>query len=100
VDAHHRIYNVFINPSERTNYWQRPDVWADVSSAYERYLRDNPNDSQQTAYYANYADDAQQWDKLEQLIPKVRPEYYYLFGGAAEFERVAQAAKERATPPK
>lgn len=97
VDAHYRIYNVFIDPSERTNYWQRPDVWADISAAYERYLSDNPDDAQAIAYYANYADKAQQWDKLNQLAPKVSPNYYYLFGGPDEFERVAQAARERAS---
>lgn len=96
VDAHYRIYNMFIDPSERSNYWQRPDVWADVSSAYERYLHDHPDDLQQIAYYANYADDAQQWNKLNQLIPKVSPNYYSLFGGADEFQRLAQVAKERA----
>lgn len=96
VDAHYTICNDYTDASEQTNYWKQPDVWADISSAYERYLQDYPNDSSRIAYYARYAYYAQQWDKLNQLIPKVTPDYYDIFGGTDEFERVAEVAKERA----
>ncbi|HTR43940.1 MAG TPA: hypothetical protein VMH87_20195 [Pseudomonadales bacterium] len=97
VDAHYNIYNEFIDASERTNYWQQPDVWADISSAYERYLGDNPDDASRVAYYARYAFYAKQWNKLNELLPKVSPDYYSLFGGKDAFDQIVQQAKENAT---
>jgi hypothetical protein len=82
---------------DRTNYWSQADVWTDISSAYERYLRSNPDDSSRIAYYARYAYYANQWNKLNELIPKVSSNYYSLFGGKEKFEEIARIAKERAS---
>jgi hypothetical protein len=96
VDAHYNICNEYTDASERTNYWKQPDVWADINSSYERYLQDNPDDSSRIAYYARYAYYAEQWDKLNELAPKVSPNFYYLFGGADQFEQIAQLARDHA----
>jgi hypothetical protein len=96
VDAHWDIYNQFIDPSERANYWKEPEVWADICSAYEQYFLHYPHDSGHIAYYARYAYYAEQWKKLNELLPKVTPENYYLFGGEDQFNEVVQLAKEHA----
>lgn len=98
IDAHWDIYNQYIDAAARTNYWQQPVVWDDISSAYERYFQSYPNDTGRIAYYARYAYYARQWNKLNELIPKVSPEDYYLFGGADKFNEIAQLAKQNATP--
>jgi len=94
VDAHYEIYNQFIDPSEQTNYWKEPDVWADISSAYEQYLQSYPRDTYHIAYYARYAYFAEQWDKLNELLPKVGPDNYYIFGGKDQFDEIVQITKE------
>lgn len=96
VDAHYAIYNQFIDPSAQTNYWKQPYVWDDISSAYERYFQNYPNDAGRIAYYARYAYYGEQWDKLNQLIPKISPNEYYLFGGQEKFDEIAALAKQRA----
>lgn len=96
VDAHWEIYNQYIDPGERTNYWKEPEVWNDISSAYEQYLLSYPNDSGRIAYYARYAYYAEQWKKLNELLPKVTPDNYYLFDGKEQFDEVVQLAREHA----
>ena len=93
VDAHYSIYNQYIDPSDRTNYWKDPQVWEDISSAYERYLKNYPDDASRLAYYAGYAYHGDHWNKLNELLPKVSPDYYYLFGGTNEFNKIVQTAK-------
>lgn len=99
VDAHYSICTEYTDKDDQANYWKRPDVWADVSASYERYLQNYPNDDARIAYYAMYAYDAEKWDKLNQLLPKVQPPYYSVFGGADEFARISQLARERASQP-
>ena len=99
VDAHNHICNQYIDQSERTNYWKQPDVWADIKSAYERYFQLYPNDASRIPYYAWYAYQAEDWDKLNELIPKLGPSSYYTFGGKDEFDRMVQLAKEHSSLP-
>ena len=99
VDAHYDICNQYIDQSERTNYWKQPDVWDDIKSAYEQYFQLYPNDASRIPNYAWYAYHAEDWDKLNELIPKLGPASYYAFGGKDEFDKMVQLAKEHASQP-
>jgi hypothetical protein len=94
VDAHYDLANMYTNETDRMNYYRQPDVWSDISSAYEQYFQNNPDDDGYIAYYARYAYYAEQWKKLNELLPKVKPDYYYLFGGKDAFDQVVQLTKE------
>jgi hypothetical protein len=96
IDAHYDIYSQYIDPSDRTNYYKQPYVWADINSAYQRYFQEYPEDPWRTAYYAWYAYNAEQWNKFNELAPKVDPYYYSLFGGKDKFDAIVQLAKEKA----
>jgi hypothetical protein len=93
VDAHDDIANEYTNEADQNAYWKQPYVWADISSAYEQYFQNNFDDDGRMAYYARYAYYAEQWKKLDELLPKVKPEYYYLFGGADKFNQIVQSTK-------
>jgi len=96
VDAHWNYCHGYIDNSEQTNYWKRPDVWADVKSAYGRFFQLNPNTAGDYEYYAWYAYQAEKWDVLNELIPKLGPKTYYRFGGKDEFDKMVRLAKEHA----
>ncbi len=97
IDAHYDIDHEYTNETDRMDYWKQPIVWNDISSAYEQYFQNNPDDDGRMAYYARYAYYAEQWGKLNELLPKVRPEYYYLFGGTDKFDQIAQLTKSNAS---
>jgi hypothetical protein len=97
VDAHYQIDDEYTNETDQMNYWKQPDVWTDISSSYERYFQNYPDDDSRWAYYARYAYYAGQWKKLNELLPKVKPEYYYLFGGTDAFNQIVQSAKANAS---
>jgi hypothetical protein len=99
VDAHYNICNGYIDQSQRTNYWSQPDVWADVKSAYERFFELNPDAISYYYNYAWYAYHAEDWDKLNELIPKLGPVNYSYFGGEDEFNKMVQLAKDHAGRP-
>jgi hypothetical protein len=98
--AHNNICNEYIDESERTNYWSQPEVWADIKSAYERFFELNPDATRYYHNYARYAYRAEDWDKLNELIPKLGPVNYDFFGGENGFNKMVQLAKENAGKPK
>jgi hypothetical protein len=82
----------------KADYWKRPEVWADIQSAYDRFFELNPDE---TGYYQNYARiayRAEQWGKLNELIPKFGKVNYEFFGGKKEFDKMVQLAKEHGSP--
>jgi hypothetical protein len=99
VDAHYNICNEYTDEADRTNYWQQPDVWADIKSAYKRFFQLHPDDTSSIPYYAWYAYHAEDWDKLNELIPKLSPANYAFFGGKDGYDKMIQLAKEHASPP-
>ena len=98
--AHNNICNEYIDKSEQTNYWSQPEVWADIKSAYERFFELNPDATRYYHNYAYYAYRAADWDKLNELIPKLGPVNYDFFGGKDEFDKMVQLAKEHASNTK
>jgi len=54
----------------------------------------NPDASGYYHNYAWYAYRAEQWDKLNELIPKLGEVNYSFFGGKEEYDKMVQLAKE------
>jgi len=95
VDAHVALAR-YVNKDERDGYWKRPEVWPDIKAAYDKFFELNPNE---VGYYHNYvwyAYHCEQWDALNELLPKLGTINYDYFGGADEFAQMVKQAKEHA----
>jgi len=93
LDAHVFIQG-HLDKSEQTNYWKQPGVWPDVHAAFDRFFELNPDATSWYHNYAWHAYHAEQWAKLNELIPKLGPINYDYFGGKPEFEKMLKLAKE------
>jgi hypothetical protein len=96
VDAHVSIQRQYASDANKADYWKQPDVWSDIQTAFDRFFELNPD---ATGWYHNYtwfAYQAGQWDKLNELLPKLGPVNYNYFGGKDAFEQMVQLAKEHA----
>lgn len=100
ADAH-REYWLYLNDSEeKSNYWKLPDVWPEIKAAYDRFFELNPDAIGYYHNYAWYAYHAEQWDMLNELIPKLGPVNYAYFGGRDEFDKMVRLAKEHGSKSK
>jgi Domain of unknown function (DUF4034) len=94
VDAHYKLCTGYTDKTAQTNYWKQPEVWNDIKSAYEKFFRINPNvTGDYVSYYAHYAYLAEDWDKFNELIPKLNANDYYAFGSKEDFENALAQAK-------
>ena len=93
VEAHNYICND-LDAGERESYWKRPEVWADLQSAYERLLALNPQATGYHDYYLQAAYRAGQWHAFNDLLNRIGTVNYDYFGGKDRFdEMVRHAAK-------
>jgi hypothetical protein len=93
VDAHGFI-DGRLQGTDREDYWKRPDVWPDIQAAFDRFFELNPDATGYYHNYAWYAYHAEQWDKLNELIPKLGPVNYDYFGGKDEYDKMVELAKQ------
>ncbi|HEY2081235.1 MAG TPA: hypothetical protein VGI88_00515 [Verrucomicrobiae bacterium] len=91
VDAHISIDSRNEGQAQM-DYWKQPEVWADIQAAYDRYFELNPDDIGYYHNYVWYAYQAEQWAKLNELIPKLGPVNYNYFGGKEAFDQMVEAA--------
>ena len=94
LDAHKSIQKQYVDGSEKSNYWKRPEVWSDLKSSFDRFFELNPDATGWYHDYARYAYQAEQWDTLNRIIPKLGQINYSFFGGRNEFNKMIQLAKE------
>ncbi len=66
----------------------------DIKASFERFFELNPGATGYYHNYALYAYRAEQWDKLNELLPKLEPVNYSFFGGKEEFDKMVQIARE------
>lgn len=95
-DAHHEYWLYLDDSEEKSNYWKQADVWPDIQASFERFFELNPAATEYYHNYAWYAYHAEQWNKLNELIPKLGTVNYNYFGGKDEFDKMVQLAKEHA----
>jgi len=101
VNAHLDIAEQYIDKSEQTNYWKQPKVWEDIQSAYNRCFQINPHATDLYYYYVRFAYRAEDWSKLNELIPKLAfPINYDFFGGKDAFDKMVNLADENISNPK
>jgi hypothetical protein len=93
----HNDLNSRLTGAAKSEYWKRPEVWADIKSAYDRYLELNPERTDFYNAYALHAYQAEQWDALNALLTKLPFTNYDTFGGKAEFDKMIRAAKAHAS---
>jgi hypothetical protein len=96
ASARNTIGSDYIDPSEQSNYWKMPEVWADINSSYQRYFELNPDQTNTYFYqkYALYAYRCEQWNTLNELIPKIGSRDHTLFATDDEFDKMLEVAKE------
>lgn len=100
LDVHNYFANAIKGQEERQEYYRRPEVWADLKQAFDKYFQLNPENTGWHHDYALYAYWAQQWDDLNRELKRLGEINYNYFGGKAEFEKIVAAAKAHAPKPK
>jgi hypothetical protein len=86
----------FYNQAESPAYWRKPEVWADVKSAFERFYQLNPED---VGYRHDYAYDAYLCGQYAEFLAQTKRfaagTNFTYFGGEAKFKSMlALAASE------
>jgi len=93
VLAHNDI-NLRLQGAAKANYWKQPEVWRDMKSAYDRFFEMRPEETQVYSDYALHAYQAEQWDTLNAILPKLTTTNYERFGGNAEFDKMVRLAEQ------
>ncbi|HZR19320.1 MAG TPA: hypothetical protein VFE51_18675 [Verrucomicrobiae bacterium] len=87
----------YYNQTESPSYWHRPQVWADVKAAFEKFYQLNPED---VGYRHDYAHDAflcgQYAEFLSQTKLFTTGTNYSYFGGEAQFKSMLALAASKA----
>ena len=62
IDAHFEVAALIKDEEAREAYWKKPDVWADMKSAFEKHLALNPENTNVTRHwYIWYARASDRW---------------------------------------
>lgn len=98
-DAHREYWLYLEDAAVKQTYWNRPDVWPEIQMSFERFFQVNSN---ATGWYHNYAWHAykcEQWEKLNELVPKLGRVNFDYFGGKDEYDKMVRRAREKAANP-
>ena len=90
----HRSLAGYYKKADSAEYWQRPEVWKDVGSSYDKFFRLNPD---ATGWRHNYARDAylcgHYVEFLQQMKLFAAGTNFVFFGGEQKFrEMLAKAS--------
>jgi hypothetical protein len=99
--VHHSLASYY-DLGRSPTYWQRPEVWPDVKSSYEKYFALNPADVSRRQDYAMDAYTCGQYAAfLEQIKLFSGGTNFAFFGGAARFQEMVRKATTEAhsSPP-
>lgn len=99
LDAHLALRR-YLDKSVQDDYWKQPGVWPDIKAAFDRFLELNPEAIGWRHNYTLYAYHCEQWEVLNELIPKLEPINYEFFGGKDEFDKMVRLAKEHTSKSK
>lgn len=91
-NVHHSLAR-FYQKTDAPEYWQRPQVWADVRAGYERFFELNPSD---VGWRHDYARDAYLCGEYQAFLAQTKlfGSYtnYTFFGGKSQFEEMLRKA--------
>ena len=92
--VHHSLAT-YLNLTNSPAYWQRPEVWPDIQSSYEKFFTLSPNAA---GWRHDYASDAYYCGQysvfLEQTKLFAYGTNYDFFGGKDEFEKMLATARK------
>jgi hypothetical protein len=92
VDTHHDLAN-FYKLTNSPAYWGQPQVWVDISSAYEQFFKRNAN---AVAWRQNYARDAFLCGQYQRFLDETKlfagPTNFAHFGGEMKFREMLAKA--------
>jgi hypothetical protein len=77
----------------RADYWKQSEVWSDMKTAYDRFFELNPGETYLYSDYALHAYQAEQWETLNEILPKLTYTNLETFGSKAEFDKMIRLAK-------
>ena len=97
-DAHEALAR-YLNRPDRPAYWKRPEVWPDIKSSFDRFFQLNPDAVGWYHNYALFAYRCEQWEKLNELVPKLGRVNFDYFGGKDEYEKMVRLAREKSRTP-
>lgn len=70
ADAHTRYANLLGN--QKGNYLASSEVWSDITSVYDEYLKYHPQDHIARSKYASLAYDSRHYQKAHASLPETR----------------------------
>ena len=91
------IHNDLASRGDEAAYYKDPEVWKDIESVYEEWLKRYPDAAYEHASYARLAALSEHWDIAEREFKKVG-EYPLLrsYKDRAEYDRLRKLAAEHA----
>jgi hypothetical protein len=90
-NTHHSLA-AYYKVAEAPSYWQRPEVWRDVSASYEKFFKLNPDAAD---WRPSYARDAFLCGHYKEFLAQTKlftSTNYAFFGGEAKFREMLQKA--------
>jgi hypothetical protein len=91
----HRSLADYHELKDSPRYWQKPGVWEDVRSSYDKFFQLNPNDY---GYRHNYARDAYSCGHYEEFLAQAKSfpwTNFQFFGGEAHFHEMIRRASSK-----
>ena len=95
----HRSLARYPNSADSPGYWQRPEVWDDVRSAYEKFFRLNPHEF---GYRHDYARDAYLCGHHSEFLAQTKLfpwTNFNFFGGEGKFQEMLARASSGPSSP-
>ena len=99
MDTHYNLARYY-KKADSAEYWQRPEVWKDLQSSYEKFCRLNPDD---TSWRHNYARDAYLCGQYAEFLKQTKlfagNTNFVFFGGEQKFRQMLAKAAVAANSP-
>jgi len=99
MDTHYNLARYY-KKADSAEYWQRPEVWKDLQSSYEKFFRLNPDD---TSWRHNYARDAYLCGQYAEFLKQTKlfagNTNFVFFGGEQKFRQMLAKAAAAANSP-
>jgi len=94
ADAHYEASREIQDKEERAAYWKQPNVWKDVTFAYEQFFKLYPQEVGYRYNYAMYASRCGQWQEFLTQVKLFPSTNYAYFGGMDRFNEMVRYAQE------
>jgi hypothetical protein len=97
--AHDAIASSLPDEQRQQDYWSKPEVWEDIRSAFEQFLKLYPDASGYRHNYARYAIWCQKYPEFLQQVSLFPSTNFAFFGGEEQFRALVDYAKSKVGHP-